>query len=198
MKKHIWPVFYSIVLVAFTIYISLDTFVIAKSYDTNATEINTTMFSEIEKKKFGKHKRPDFDNSSATPSTYTGETTYSDSNVSVEITQYTEYDTQIYVADVTLSSAQYLKTAFANDTYGKNITETTSSIAEANNAILAINGDYYGVQESGYVQKLGVKTAYNLDGGGFSTMYFNGHVVNNPTTGGRIREREVSDIVYIS
>ena len=45
---------------------------------------------------------------------------------------------------------------------------------------------------------LGVKTAYNLDGGGSSTMYFNGEVINTPTTNGRsIKERSVSDIVYI-
>ena len=49
-----------------------------------------------------------------------------------------------------------------------------------------------------FMEGLGVKTAYNLDGGGSSTMYFNGRVINNPTTNGRtIKEREVSDIVYI-
>lgn len=49
-----------------------------------------------------------------------------------------------------------MKTAFANNSYGKNITAKTSTIAEDNNAILAINGDYYGVQEKGYVLKNGV------------------------------------------
>ena len=49
-----------------------------------------------------------------------------------------------------------------------------------------------------FMQSLGVETAYNLDGGGSSTMYFMGEIVNNPTTSGRkISEREVSDIVYI-
>lgn len=49
-----------------------------------------------------------------------------------------------------------------------------------------------------FMQGLGVVTAYNLDGGGSSTMYFNGEVINNPTTSGRsIKERSVSDIVYI-
>ena len=38
----------------------------------------------------------------------------------------------------------------------------------------------------------------NIDGGGSSTLYFNGRVLNNPTTNGRrIQERSVSDIVYI-
>lgn len=246
--------------------------------------------------------------STAALSSSAGSTSYQDDNVSITLNTYRVNDTTVYVADVTLSSAQYLKTAFANDTYGKNVTATTSSIAQANNAILAINGDYYGVQEKGYVirngvvyrntakgsdvlcvyadgsmevvsdrdysaeelvakgvwqafsfgpalvesgsvtvgvntevgkamasnprtaiglidknhfvfvvsdgrtsesaglsvyelanfmQSLGVQTAYNLDGGGSSTMVFNGVVVNKPTTMGRISERGVSDIVYI-
>ena len=49
-----------------------------------------------------------------------------------------------------------------------------------------------------FLQSLSTTTAYNLDGGGSSTMYFNGKVINNPTTSGKsIKERSVSDIVYI-
>lgn len=48
------------------------------------------------------------------------------------------------------------------------------------------------------MKDLGCITAYNLDGGGSSTMWFNGKVLNNPTTYGKaIQERSVSDIVYI-
>jgi len=48
------------------------------------------------------------------------------------------------------------------------------------------------------MQGLGADVAYNLDGGGSSTMVFNGEVINNPTTNGNtIKERSVSDIVYI-
>ena len=42
---------------------------------------------------------------------------------------------------------------------------------------------------------LGATTGYNLDGGGSSTMYFNGALVNNPL--GRGSERGTSDILYI-
>ncbi len=49
-----------------------------------------------------------------------------------------------------------------------------------------------------FLQGLGAETAYNLDGGGSSTMYFNGAVVNHPTSGGSTGERRVSDIVYIA
>ena len=48
-----------------------------------------------------------------------------------------------------------------------------------------------------FMQELGVETPYNLDGGGSSTMVFNGTVINQPTSGKRISERKVSDIVYI-
>jgi exopolysaccharide biosynthesis protein len=42
---------------------------------------------------------------------------------------------------------------------------------------------------------LGATVAYNLDGGGSTTMWFNGKVVNNPL--GRGRERGTSDIIYV-
>ncbi len=41
----------------------------------------------------------------------------------------------------------------------------------------------------------GATVAYNLDGGGSSTMLFDGHLVNNPL--GRGQERGTSDILYI-
>lgn len=94
----------------------------------------------------------------ATSSTVEGGTvigSYSDSNVSITLKEYREYDSAIYVADVTVSDVSYLKTAFASNTYGRNITDTTSKIASDNNAILAINGDYYGARQSGYVIRNG-------------------------------------------
>ena len=49
-----------------------------------------------------------------------------------------------------------------------------------------------------FMQSMNCTIAYNLDGGGSSTMVFNGEVINNPTTSGKsIKERGVSDIVYI-
>lgn len=80
---------------------------------------------------------------------------YSDSNVSITVKEYREYDSAIYVADITVSDVSYLKTALASNTYGRNITDNTSNIASDNNAILAINGDYYGARQSGYVIRNG-------------------------------------------
>ena len=406
MKKHRWAVAFTACLLAFTTYISLDTFVLSNAYQTNATEINlssikpgaeaeavpeaetgtetdeakqvpktdeavseadpegnTTAGSESSHRKkkpgsgsggpgsgsdesgsgfggpgsrSGRHgsvhggpgggkgmggssastttiRNFDEEEAEASAAEVTTDNSgssqdYQDDNIKITYTQYTTNDTTIHVADVQLSSAEYLKTAFANDTYGKNVTQTTSDIAAANKAILAINGDYYGVQEKDYVirngvlyreeagtndvlciygdgsmkivdpstvtaqelldqgvwqafsfgpglvadgqipisldtevgrakasnprtaigiiddlhyvfvvsdgrsddseglslyelatfmQQLGVNTAYNLDGGGSSTMYFNGEVVNNPSSGFRDEERRVSDIIYI-
>ena len=48
------------------------------------------------------------------------------------------------------------------------------------------------------MKELGVTDAYNLDGGGSSTMVFQGNIINNPTTNGHsFEERAVSDILYI-
>ncbi len=50
---------------------------------------------------------------------------------------------------------------------------------------------------AGFMEGLGVKTAYNLDGGGSSTMVYEGQIVNTPANGRHSNERSVSDIVYI-
>lgn len=61
-----------------------------------------------------------------------------------------------YVADVALSDATVLRSAFADDAYGENIVDETSDIAAQNGAIFAINGDYYGFRDTGIVIRNGV------------------------------------------
>ena len=312
----IWTTASCLLAVVFAGYVLMDTFLIARTYQT-AAEPNLSMFSSESGQTLSFQSPQTVQDSEAASSMETQalpagteNVVYSDENVSIAMTQYREYDTDIYVAEVWLSSAQYLKTAFAENSYGKNVTAKTSEIASQCEAILAINGDYYGARESGYVirngvvyrdygsgstdilciyadgsfaitnsaessaqelvdagvwqafsfgpglvenggitvdqntevgkamasnprtaigqiselhyvfvvsdgrtdqseglslyelatflQSLGVKTAYNLDGGGSSTMVLMGEVINNPTTGGsRTKERSVSDIVYI-
>lgn len=84
------------------------------------------------------------------------DSSYKDSNVDINITTIRKNNTTVYVADVKLSDSSYLKTALAYDSFGTNVTEATSSMAGNNNAILAVNGDYYGADRSGYVIKNGV------------------------------------------
>ena len=77
-------------------------------------------------------------------------------NISAVATGSGDNTVTYYVADVVLDDATTLQSAFANDSFGENITETTSAIAEANNAIFAINGDYYGFRDTGIVIRNGV------------------------------------------
>ncbi|MDO3412510.1 phosphodiester glycosidase family protein [Saccharibacillus sp. CPCC 101409] len=60
-----------------------------------------------------------------------------------------------YVADVVLQNATDLKSALANNSFGTNITDTTSDIASNAGAILAINGDYYGFRDDGVIIRNG-------------------------------------------
>ena len=293
MRNHLFCLSYGIALAVFTAYVLLDSFVLVRVYESASA-------AEVE---------PDGGIQPTPEPAFVTERSYQDANITLTIDEYREHNTSIYVADVVLASPALLKTALAQDAYGRNVTETTSAMAERKSAILAVNGDYYGSRERGYVvrggviyrestmgnealaimrdgsfrvveessiavadlaadgavevlsfgpalvvdgciavdegdevgkamannprtaigmmepghyifvvsdgrtkasegltllelaefmQGLGVKVGYNLDGGGSSTMVFKGEVINQPTTNGRtIKERSVSDIVYI-
>ena len=153
LKNHLFGIVFSIMLTAFTVYTELDTFVIERVYETaEASEAETSagvLTAGIGKTDGQKEKQ---DSAAAVVS----EDSYQDENITVTLTEYREYDTTIYVADVRLSSAEYLKTALAKNAYGKNVTAKTSDTARQNEAILAVNGDYYGAREYGYVLRNGV------------------------------------------
>mgnify|MGYP000954582565 FL=1 len=296
-KPYLYASVLGLLLTSSFTYSMLKTFVLAETISTVSNTSSTSNTAAA---------------SQAAKNAQVTDTSYSDGNISVTLTEKTVNETQVYVADITLSSADYLKTDLAQNSYGTNVTAKTSVTAAENNAILAVNGDYYGANSSGYVirngvvyrdsvredasngdlaiykdgsfkiiyedqvsadqlvqdgvvnllafgpslvengeisvdtntevgqamssnprtaigiidenhyiiivsdgrtseskglslyqmaevmKSYGVKTAYNLDGGGSSTLYFNGQVINKPTTGGsKISERAVSDIVYI-
>ncbi|MBT2537890.1 phosphodiester glycosidase family protein [Arthrobacter sp. ISL-69] len=102
------------------------------------------------------------DSTSETSSTavVTTDTSYvsdsSDINISTVTAGSGDSTVTYYVADVVLDDATTLQSAFANNSFGENITETTSAIAEDNNAVFAINGDYYGFRDTGIVIRNGV------------------------------------------
>lgn len=322
IKPYRWAIIFISLLIGMFSYVLLDTFVIPKpltvaaaesstntTNTTNTTTIaSTTNLSSVSSTTSSTDSTTSDADESQTNQVIT-ENSYEDDNIKINIETIRKYDSTIYVADIQVSDISYLKTALAYNTYGRNIKATTSEIAEENNAIFAINGDFYGFRNSGYVLRNGVAyrdsarsgtdnedlvidnsgnfsiineneesmdslisdawqifsfgpalvengeivvnsssevsqsmnsnprtaigeisplhyifivsdgrtqesaglsllelaqefaergctTAYNLDGGGSSTMYFNGEVINNPTNGRSSKEREVSDIVY--
>ena len=84
--------------------------------------------------------------------------TSDDTSISIsKVTQGSGDDTvTYYVADVTIDDATQLRSAFADNQFGENITDLVSTIATDNDAVLAINGDYYGFRDSGIVIRNGV------------------------------------------
>lgn len=68
-----------------------------------------------------------------------------------------------YVADVYVSTIHAVRTAFADNMYGKNIRNFVSSMAKENGAILAISGDSYGESDNACVIRNGV--LYHSDPG---------------------------------
>ncbi len=61
-----------------------------------------------------------------------------------------------FVADIATTDATMIRSAFAKDTFGTNIIADPSVIAQGKNAVLAINGDYYGFRDTGIVVRNGV------------------------------------------
>lgn len=155
----LWGILYGVLLTAFTVYVVLDTFVIARTYtiETPVTTVTLVTDTASDETSLVPRETPttDVPNIFSSVSVST-DTSYTDANISITLTQYREYDTDIYVAEVYVSSPEYLKTALAEDSYGRNVTEKTSEMAERKGAILAINGDYYGSQEKGFVLRNGV------------------------------------------
>ncbi len=143
-KGHLaWGIFYGIALTGFTVYILLDAFVLPKNVVT--LENNNTERQTIEETGTIEGKQ-----AVVTKNSYESE------DISINITTKYEYDTKIYIADVTVSDVSFLRAGLANGVFGRNIKETTSDIAKENNAIFAINGDFYGFRDSGPVIRNGV------------------------------------------
>lgn len=148
IRKHKVLLAYLLVLAVFTTYVALDTFVITRVYSGAETRTSDRE-DQVRAGSSGNGTEEETMVPVITSNSYT------DSNISIRIDGYTVDGTEVYAAEVSLASPEYLKTALAQGLYGKNVTEETSQIAADNDAILAINGDYYGAREKGYVIKNG-------------------------------------------
>ena len=159
MKKYIWGLLFGLGLAAFTVYLMLDTFVIARVY-VPAPETGTGIeavggMPDIGIEDAAETEAPEVE-------VIVTDDLYIDDLIAVEITQHRWDSSDVYVADILLMSPEYLRTGLAKGAYGKNVTQTTSEMAEAYGAILAVNGDNYGARDNGYVLRNG--TVYRAAG----------------------------------
>lgn len=80
---------------------------------------------------------------------------YDDGSIRVEITSEVAYDTNVYYARVKLTHPSQLRTALAAK-YPSKAARPVSVMAEENNAVFAINGDFFSYHRSGIVVRGGV------------------------------------------
>jgi len=83
------------------------------------------------------------------PTIFMDDSTYSSDFIHINIEKISKNNSQgkpvkIYIADVRLRDARFLYTALAKDQFGTNVVEEFNVIAQNNNAIFAVNGDFYG------------------------------------------------------
>lgn len=76
---------------------------------------------------------------------------YQSDTLRIAINKVQENKITYYVADIWIKSIDTFRTAFAYGQYGQGIHEKPVTMAENNNAILAVTGDYYGARAEGIV-----------------------------------------------
>lgn len=174
LVRHLYALLSSLMLTVLTGFVLLDTFVLPHAVTSVATApaggvaevvIETTGDSTLDQTLTTASSstaattsavQTNADAATQAQEVIVTDSAYTGNGISIVITSVRVSGTNAYIADVQLASASSLKTALAQNTFGSNITQTTSAMAAANNAILAINGDYYGANKRGYVIKNGV------------------------------------------
>jgi len=106
------------------------------------------------------------------------ENTYTSPNISITVEQYTKSDGRhlitYYVADIYIAKIDCLQCGFAKDKYGVGYAEDMLSMDKRFNAILAINGDYYGNSKSGVVIRNGIVYRSTPNDSDVCVLYYDG------------------------
>ncbi|WFR58504.1 phosphodiester glycosidase family protein [Anaerocolumna sp. AGMB13025] len=112
--------------------------------------VDTTDTTEELRTKFAAH---------FTDTVVSNENSYTSKDISIEVNQYTEGSggniVTYYVADIYVADIKCLQSGFADNTFGIGYAQDLINMDESLNAILAINGDYYGNGSQGVVIRNG-------------------------------------------
>ena len=142
-------------ITAFSGYTLLETFVIPSNVVSVESVSAKTSGSSSSTKSSSSTASSTTSSSSGSSNAVVTDNSYEDDNIKITITEKTVDNTQVYVADIYVKDSSYLNSGLADNSFGENLKEKTSEIASDVGAILAINGDFYGFRDTGYVMRNG-------------------------------------------
>jgi len=102
------------------------------------------------------------------------ENSYSSPDVSITVTEETMGDITYYLADIYVRDITCFQTALARNTYGSGFRDSIEDMAAMSQALLAVNGDYYGNTSEGVVIRNGVIYRANPTNCDVCVLYYDG------------------------
>ena len=102
------------------------------------------------------------------------ENSYSSPDVSITVSEETLGRTTYYLADIYVRDITCFQAALADNTYGSGFRDSIRDMALLNNALLAVNGDYYGNTSEGVVIRNGVIYRANRTDCDVCVLYYDG------------------------
>ncbi|WP_396173360.1 phosphodiester glycosidase family protein [Enterococcus sp.] len=145
-RPYRWAWLFSLLLTASSCWILLKAFVLPDRQVAVATVADNTSASTDDSTE---------ETTASSESVVATDTSYTSDGLKITLTEKRVDETTVYIADIQTADSSHLQTALAENTYGRNIKETTSAMAAENEAVLAINGDYYGFRSTGFVLRNG-------------------------------------------
>ena len=102
------------------------------------------------------------------------ENSYSSPDVSITVSEKTMGDITYYLADIYVRDITCFQTALARNTYGSGFRDSIEDMAAMSQALLAVNGDYYGNTSEGVVIRNGVIYRANPTNCDVCVLYYDG------------------------
>ena len=119
------------------------------------------------------------------------ECSYSSPDLSITVSEMNEGSLTYYVADIYVRDITCFQTALASDTYGSGFRDSIEKMALLNDALLAVNGDYYGNTNEGVVIRNGVIYRANPTNCDVCVLYYDGSMKVMPGSSFSVEEAVV-------
>ena len=116
------------------------------------------------------------------------ENSYTSPDISITVDEVNEENLTYYVADIYVRDITCFQTALAENTYGSGFRDSIEDMAVLNNALLAVNGDYYGNTNEGVVIRNGVIYRANPTDCDVCVLYYDGSMKVMPGSSFSVEE----------